>query len=71
MASVEVPYNMKEDRSMGVKGLHLLETVFDYSLQILGKRPFGHKGVSFSRLKIVVALAISMLPSNVSILLQI
>ena len=56
---------MKEERRMGVY------KIFRPHPLNIRERPFGYIDTSFSRKTRVVALAIAMLPSNVSILLQI
>ena len=49
IASVEVPYDMKEEKMMEDRGRSSLEIFFDHTLQIVRKRPFGYKDTSFPR----------------------
>ena len=70
MVNVDVPYNVKQDRMMGIRGQKLLEIFFDHAHQILGKCLFTYKIMSFFRKKRAGALAISMIPSNESTVAQ-
>ena len=48
MGSVEVVYDMEEDRRMGVRGPSPLNC-FDYAFYISEKHPFEHRDMAFNR----------------------